>query len=191
MRKIKLFEDFSVDGFLDKEDIPEFVKGQIDVIEVRYLNFSGDIKTGKIVCHKSISKDLLEIFDRILEIKFPIYSISPVSEFSWDDMESVRANNSSCFNWRFVIGSNKLSDHALGLAMDINPMENPWVHPSAHVIPGRKYDLEQKGTIEKGSQVVDIFKEYGFKWGGDWRNPDYQHFFKPSEEIKNKIISIL
>lgn len=172
-------------------DIPQDVKSQMCRVHVKYIGFDGITKSGHIICNKIIAEDLHEIFLHLIGIKFPIYSIIPISEFGWDDKKSVAANNTSCFNWRFVIGSDKISDHALGLAIDINPMQNPWVHPSAHVIPGRKYDESQRGTISKNSEVVEIFKSYGFGWGGDWKNPDYQHFFKSNQEIKNKIIGFL
>ena len=103
-------------------------------------------------------------------------------------MISVKDNNTSCFNFRYVIGSDKLSDHSTGNAIDINPMQNPWVHPSSHKIEGRKYDPSQKGTITE--EIVNIFKKYGWDWGGNWRNPDYQHFFKPDMELKKQILSL-
>lgn len=185
MRYLKNFINENVSS------IPQGVRQQMCVIKVNYFGFDGITKSGRIVCHKSIASDLNEIFIHLLGIKFPIYSIIPISEFEWDDKKSVAVNNSSCFNWRFVIGSDKLSDHALGLAIDINPMQNPWIHPNAHKIEGRKYDESQKGTITKNSEILEIFKSHGFSWGGDWKNPDYQHFFKPDTEIKSGIIRLL
>ena len=172
-------------------DVPQEIKSQMCGVRVKHIGFDGVTKGGRIICNKTIAEDLHEIFIHLMGIKFPIYSIIPISEFNWDDKESVSANNTSCFNWRFVIGSDKISDHALGLAIDINPMQNPWIHPSAHSIPGRSYNTSKKGTITKDSEIVEIFRSHGFKWGGDWKNPDYQHFFKPNEEIKNSIIKFL
>ena len=91
-------------------------------------------------------------------------------------------------NGLFVSGTTKLSDHAIGLAIDINPKQNPWVHPSA--LNKFPYILGEKGTIEKGDDVVSIFEKYGWSWGGNWRNPDYQHFFKGGDvnkRVKNKL----
>jgi hypothetical protein len=165
--------------FLKNKEIPDFIKDQLDLIQVQYCDFNDNITSGFIVCNKNIALDLKNIFKELKDIRFPIYSIIPISEFNWDDKESVINNNTSCFNYRVVIGSNKISDHATGNAIDINPFQNPWVHPSAHKIEGRIYNKKNKGTITK--QVVDIFAKYGFGWGGVWRNPDYQHFFKSNK----------
>lgn len=162
--------------------IPSIILNSILTIEVKYYGFDDQIHTGKIECNKKIADDLINIFNELLNIKFPIYQIYPISKYNYNDELSVRANNSSCFNFRVVAGTNKLSDHATGNAIDINPMENPWVHPSAIKIPGREYNLDKKGTIDKS--VVDIFMKYGWTWGGNWKNPDYQHFFKPDPELK-------
>lgn len=168
-------------------EIPTILRENLDIINIKHYDFDNQIVDGTIICNKKISNDLKLVFDDILKIKFPINSVIPISEFKWDDMESVKLNNSSCFNYRLVIGSTKLSDHSTGNAIDINPFQNPWVHPSAHKIEGRKYDKKQIGTIN--DEIVTIFKKYGFSWGGDWRNPDYQHFFKPDNELKEIILS--
>lgn len=166
--------------------IPKIIQDNITEIEVRYFNFENEDKLGIVICNKNVSDDLTHIFNEIFELKFPIERISPISVFDNDDEKSVRGNNTSCFNFRYVIGSNKLSDHSTGNAIDINPMQNPWVHPSAHKIDGRKYEPNQKGTITK--DIVDIFSKYGWNWGGNWRNPDYQHFFKADNQLKQKLI---
>jgi hypothetical protein len=162
--------------------IPKIVIDNITSINVEYIDFDGSVKNGDIVCNKNISFELSKIFGEIFNLKFPISKIRPIEYYNDDDMESVKDNNTSCFNFRYVIGSDKLSDHSTGNAIDINPMQNPWVHPSAHKIEGRKYDPSQKGTITE--EIVNIFKKYGWDWGGNWRNPDYQHFFKPDMELK-------
>ena len=166
---------------------PEIILKNISTISVRYIDFNGNDKSGDIICNKKVCDELKSIFSEIYDLQFPIKQISPISEFNDDDMESVKNNNTSCFCYRYVIGSDKLSDHSTGNAIDINPMQNPWVHPSAHKIEGRKYDSNQKGTITP--EIVDIFKKHGWLWGGNWRNPDYQHFFKPDNELKSLVIS--
>lgn len=176
---IKFFEAF-ISG------TPEIVWRNITKIRVNYIDFNGDAKSGVIECNKKVAKELESIFKELFRIKFPIKEINPISYYDNDDMRSVKANNTSCFNYRFVIGSNKLSDHSTGNAIDINPMQNPWVHPSAHKIEGREYNPLKKGTIT--DDVVEIFKLYGWSWGGNWKNPDYQHFFKPDNDLKNEIL---
>jgi len=177
MKYLKLFES----------NIPKIILNNITDIQVRYINFDGHTKFGTIICNRKISEELKLIFNEIYDLKFPIYQINPIEKFNNDDMESVKSNNSSCFNYRKVIGSNNLSDHSTGNAIDINPMQNPWVHPSAHKIEGREYNINKVGTITKN--IVDIFKKYGWGWGGEWRNPDYQHFFKPDNDLKNQILN--
>jgi len=188
MFDINIYDDMNLNIFLKGKDIPQIVIDSLDLIQVKHYNFQNQIVTGFIVCNKNISNDLKLVFDDLLKLKFPINSVIPVSEFNWDDMESVKHNNSSCFNYRFVIGSTSVSDHATGSAIDINRFQNPWVHPNAHKIEGRVYDKKQIGTIN--DEVVNIFKKYGFGWGGELKNPDYQHFFKQDLELKKKILEI-
>lgn len=169
--------------------IPEIVKDNLTDINVRYINYDDVIKNGIITCNKNVSNDLVSIFRELLNSNFPIKQIKPITEFNNDDITSVIANNTSCFNYRMVIGSKKLSDHSTGNAIDINPMENPWLHDSIRHIKGLKFDYDEKvkGTVTP--EIANIFKKHGWLWGGDWKNPDYQHFYKPDEELKEKIIN--
>lgn len=177
-----------LDIFLKGKDIPQILIDSLSLVEVKHYDFDGQIVNGVVVCNTNIADDIVSIFDEILKIKFPINSVMPISQFNWDDMESVLNNNSSCFNYRNVIGSKSISDHATGSAIDINPFQNPWIHPNAHKIEGRKYDPKQIGTVD--ANIVSIFKGHGFLWGGDWRNPDYQHFFKPDNILKSKLLEL-
>ena len=161
---------------------------QIVKLNVKYIDFNGQTKTGQIEVHEVLSNEVRDIFNEILNIGFPINKIQTIDHYGYSDEKSIRDNNSSSYNFRFVGDSNKLSDHSIGFAIDINPWQNPWVHPSALNLT--KYDPTLKGTILKDGDIVNIFKKYGWTWGGDWRNPDYQHFFKGGEEnklVKNKL----
>lgn len=167
----------------------DLVDKEIECIEAPYINFDGIETTGHIEVHKSVSDEVIQIFKDIKDIGFPIYNIETIDNYDYDDEKSVIANNTSGYNFRFVANSTKLSDHSIGLAIDINPVQNPWVHPSAlNLFP---YKPGTKGTIESNSEIVDIFKKYGWSWGGDWRNPDYQHFFKSDNKIKSDIYNSL
>jgi len=164
------------------------IDNDIVKIEISFINFEGMDDKGILEVHKDVKDEVVKIFNEIKEIGFPIFKMETVDKYDFDDEKSVVANNSSAYNFRFVSGTTKLSDHAIGLAIDINPKQNPWIHPSAlnkfPYVPG------EKGTIEKGDQVVKIFEKYGWSWGGNWRNPDYQHFFKGGDinkRIKNKL----
>lgn len=164
------------------------IDNDIVKIEISFINFEGMDDKGILEVHKDVKDEVVKIFNEIKEIGFPIFKMETVDKYDFDDEKSVVANNSSAYNFRFVSGTTKLSDHAIGLAIDINPKQNPWVHPSA--LNKFPYFPGEKGTIEKGDQVVKIFEKYGWSWGGNWRNPDYQHFFKGGDvnkRIKNKL----
>jgi hypothetical protein len=157
-------------------------------VNIKYIDFDGNEKEGIMEVHKEVRNEVLTIFEELKKINFPIYQIKTIDNYNYSDLESVKANNSSSYNFRFVAGTTKLSDHAIGLAIDINPAQNPWIHPSALNI--FKYEPGKKGTIEVNSDVVRIFEKHGWSWGGNWKNPDYQHFFKGGDinkKIKNSL----
>lgn len=181
-----------------KPRTPVFVKETQTSIVVDYIDFLGRKRKGEIICNEYIAEDLINIFKELLKMEFPIYSIFPVSNFNWDDQISVKANNSSCFNFRTVLGTDKLSEHSFGSAIDINPIQNPWINPVKYKnnmfmyyfdkISKRRYNVSDLGTINK--DVVAVFSKYGFEWGGNWNKPDYQHFYKMDkymENYKNKV----
>lgn len=173
------------------EKAKKLIKSDIVKISVPFIDFNGNPNNGFIEVHKLVSDEVLEIFTEIKKSGFKIEKIKTIDNYNYSDEESVIDNNTSAFNFRFVSGSTKLSDHAIGLAIDINPKLNPWIHPSALNI--FKYDPNVEGTITEDSDVVKIFKKFGWSWGGDWRNPDYQHFFKGcdlNKSIKNNLYEI-
>ena len=164
----------------------------IVTIEIPFINFSGNEDIGYLQVHKNVKDEVINIFNEIKELGFPIFNMVTIDKYDYDDKKSVVSNNSSGYNFRFVNGSTKLSNHAIGLAIDINPKQNPWLHPSAlNIFP---YVPGEKGTIESGSDIVNIFNKWGWFWGGNWKNPDYQHFFKGGDinnNIKNKLYNYL
>ena len=181
-----IFFIYNVMSLVDKGK--RIVDNDIVKVKVNYVNFDGIESEGILEVHKDIKDEVISIFSEIKQKGFPIFKIETIDKYDFDDEKSVVANNSSAYNFRFVSGSTKLSDHSIGLAIDINPKQNPWVSPNAlnkfTYVPG------EKGTIEKGDEVVSIFEKYGWSWGGNWRNPDYQHFFKGGDinkRIKNKL----
>ena len=157
-------------------------------VKVKYYNFNGKVKTGELIVNKKIAKKTVKIFDELFQIKYPIQRIRLVDEYQADDEKSMADNNTSSFNFRTVAGTNRLSKHALGLAIDINPRINPYINSKGVLTPGngkiyKVRDVKKcKGKyarymIQKNSQITKIFKKYGFSWGGDWKySKDYQHF---------------
>ena len=163
-------------------------KALIRIEDLRYLtlyyyDFEGEIQKGEMVCNKAIARDLLVVFSKLFKIAYPINSIRLVDDFDADDEVSMQANNTSCFNYRPVPGTNRLSRHAFGMAVDINPLQNPWipggiVHPStAGEYVDRSKDFPHK--IDQNDACYRIMKKQGFIWGGEWKwAKDYQHFQK-------------
>lgn len=150
-------------------------------LRILYCNLEGRNVVGEVVCNKAVSADLLDIFRELYRQRYPLGSVRLVDDFDADDEKSMTANNTSCFNYRVVDGSRTLSKHALGMAVDINPLYNPYVkgqkvQPEA----GKPYvdrDAEFLYKITSQDLCCRLFKKHGWRWGGDWRTcKDYQHF---------------
>ena len=161
--------------------VPEDIKKNITSIRVLYYGFDSLDHYGCLIVNKKLENEVRLIFEELYKNKFPIEKIIPISDYGWSDSLSMLANNTSGFNYRTINGSEGLSDHAFGRAIDINPFQNPYIpYKTKITIPiGSSYDTSKVGTITSNSIVVDIFKRYGWKWGGDWKyTKDYQHFYK-------------
>jgi len=166
------------EAFAGKE-IPEGVRTELMLIDVPHLSFDGTLQQGQLVVHKAVADEVQEIFYKLLEMRFPIQQIVPISRYGWDDNASMAANNTSAFNCRFIYGMNKLSNHSYGRAIDLNPMLNPYMQiDGVSVPPGVVYDPSKPGTVTE--EIVGLFESYGWQWGGHWQErTDYQHFEKP------------
>ena len=163
------------------------LRSDLRCLRVLHCNVHGETLTGELVCHKDIADDLLYIFRKLYEARYPIDRMVLIDEYNADDEASMTDNNTSAFNFRYVSGTRTLSRHSTGMAIDINPRYNPyvrWRKGKRMVSPdnGKEYadrsnDFPYK--IEKGDLCYRLFKERGFTWGGDWKNSkDYQHFEK-------------
>ena len=152
-------------------------------LTVYHYDYEGQVKKGELVCNKAIAHDLLCIFRALFSRRYPIYSIRLVDDFDADDETSMQANNTSCFNYRNVPGTNQLSKHAYGMAIDINPLQNPYIQ-GARIRPSTATDYADRSRdfphkIDRNDFCREVFLSYGFQWGGDWLNAkDYQHFEK-------------
>ncbi len=154
---------------------------------IRVLHWGKEGATvGEMVCDKSISQPLLNIFRELFDKNYPIERMQLIDDFDADDETSMAANNSSCFNFRRVPGKEKLSLHSLGIAVDINPFYNPYVRVNQEgktlcspdgSEPYMDRETEFQYKIAAGDDCVKAFEKYGFQWGGDWTTcKDYQHF---------------
>lgn len=179
-----------IDADLDERDAlrqnPEFLCPEEiflcqRVIAVVYYSFDGFLHQGQLVLHEKLVEDIRYLFKIILKEKFPITSAIPIADpkFHWDDELSMQANNSSGFNYRTIARTDKLSNHAFGKAVDLNPRLNPYIRGDFVQPQNAIYDVKKSGTLTKDSVIVSCFKERGWTWGGDWMDrKDYQHFEK-------------
>ena len=154
-------------------------------LSVKYISFDGSIYTGELICNKAIADSLMEIFYELYAANYPIGKMKLIDEYGGDDTLSMYDNNTSCFNYRVVEGTDHLSKHALGLAIDINPYYNPYVTYPGGIMrvspePSATYadrTTEFPGKISHEDLCYQLFHEHGFTWGGDWKTlKDYQHF---------------
>lgn len=178
-QNIVIDADYSFEEALDGIAIPVSVKNDLEIVTVKYYGFDDKLHQGQVIVNKRIADDVKEIFKLIEEIKFPVEKVIPMSEYNWSDEKSMKDNNTCSFNYRFISGTRILSMHANGLALDINPKQNPYIKNGSSIPAGTAYRTEVKGTIKPDSKIVEAFKEKGWTWGGDWKSlKDYQHFQK-------------
>lgn len=163
-------------------------RSQLRYIKVLHFTPSGKIRLGEMICSKDIAADLLDIFKKLYDARYPIELMVLIDNYDADDEKSMLANNSSAFNFRYIANTRKLSNHSRGRAVDINPLYNPYVRRRAGrllVSPaeGRPYADRRRAfpmKINHADLCYKLFKEHGFIWGGDWHSlKDYQHFEKP------------
>lgn len=157
----------------------------LSYVHVLHVDFNGNTQTGELICNTAIAQDLVDIFKALYEAGYPIDKIRLIDEYGADDDTSMAANNTSCFNYRLVKGSNKLSNHGLGRAIDLNPLYNPCVYlksgeiapPAGAAYADRSADFPYK--IDTNDLAYKLFTQHGFTWGGAWNSlKDYQHFEK-------------
>jgi len=157
-------------------------------LRLTYKDFRGTDMTGELIVHKDVSTEVTQIFEALYEVDYPIHKMRLVSDYKGNDWQSIEADNTSAFNCRPATGSKKWSKHAYGKAIDINPIENPYIsrkgyisHKESLVYKKREHRKNQyadKAVLVKGDKAIQIFKKYGWKWGGDWSGvKDYQHFW--------------
>ena len=157
----------------------------LSYLTLTYIGYDGESYIGNMVVANEIADEVIQIFKELYNIKFPIEKMRLPYEYDGVDELSMRDNNTSAFNDRPIEGTGGLSFHQLGRAIDINPLVNPYIRFSdGEVLPttAHKYldrSLDEVGMIKEDSPCVEIFKKYGWTWGGDWTTvKDYQHFEK-------------
>lgn len=162
-------------------------------VHVLHYNFHNEVEEGELICNKKIAEELLEIFQELYKAHYPIEKIRLIDEYGGDDESSMADNNSSCFNYRVILGSKTLSNHAYGTAIDINPLYNPYItyreDGSPFVQPANSVDYVDREKdfsykIDTNDLCYKLFTEHGYDWGGGWdTRKDYQHFAKELDAI--------
>jgi len=158
-------------------------------LRLRYRDFQGKTQMGEMIVHKTLAFEVGQIFSALYENAYPIRKIQLVLEYQANDWKSIEAGNTSAFNCRRATGSQKWSKHAYGKAIDLNPIENPYISGTGYIAhkASLKYKIRahdnklfaNKAMLLANDKTVEIFKKYGWKWGGDWKKvKDYQHFSK-------------
>lgn len=156
-------------------------------VRVLHYGFDGCVHVGELVVNQKIAEDMVEIFSALYDAGYPIERMCLIDDYNADDNASMAANNTSAFNYRVVSGTSTLSKHAMGLAVDVNPLYNPWIYKKngekvidpaeGAAYADRTIDCEY--YLDEEDLCVILFLEHGFAWGGNWKNSkDYQHFAK-------------
>ncbi len=149
-------------------------------LTMTYRGFDGVDHTGEMVVAASVAPDVVSVFARLHEIGFPIAAMRLVDDFAGNDDASMAADNTSGFNCRAITGGTGFSEHSSGTAIDVNPVQNPYVRGAVVLPPaGAAYVSRPSaaGVIHAGDAVVQAFAAIGWSWGGAWASPiDYQHF---------------
>ncbi len=171
--------NYTFEEAISGTEIPKSIINQITLIEVEYYSFDNLLHKGQVLINKKVVKDIKNIFEFIKSSHFPVAKVIPVVKYSWSDQASMIDNNTSSFNYRKVKGYKVLSPHSYGLAIDINPLQNPHIKGKTIQPVNAKYDVKALGTIIRDSKLVSEFRNMGWQWGGLWRSSkDYQHFEK-------------
>jgi len=166
-----------------------FSLNDLRYLHVKYIDFRGKEMMGEIIVYKELSAEVAEIFKDLYDVGYPIKKMRLVSDYKGNDWQSIESDNTSSFNCRPATGSKKWSKHSYGKAIDINPIENPYISRKGHIshkvsLTYRKRvhkesSYTDKAVLLKNDKAVEIFKKHGWQWGGDWSGvKDYQHFSK-------------
>ena len=162
---------------------------QLAYLKMSYIGFDGKEHMGEMIVNKSVANEVVVIFKKLYQAKYPIRKMELVSNYNGSDYASIEADNTSSFNCRPVAGTNRWSNHSYGKAIDINPLENPYVSKSGHTAHKGSFKYlsrfrvsntpAQRALILRGDYIVGLFKSYGWRWGGDFKCcKDWQHFDK-------------
>jgi D-alanyl-D-alanine carboxypeptidase len=156
--------------------------GDLRLARVAYVGFDGKAHRGELVVHRDAVGAMRRAFGRLYAVRFPIRRMGLVDAYGASDHRSIEADNTSAFNCRRATGATRWSQHAYGRAVDVNPIENPYVYAdgtTTHAAsrPFLDRSRHRKGMAYPGGVLVRAFSAAGWRWGGTWPRPtDFQHF---------------
>lgn len=151
------------------------------LLTLSHRDFGGRTRTGRLIVHEDVARDVLGVFGRLYDARFPIRRMVLVDAYGASDFRSIEADNTSAFNCRYVEGTQRWSEHAYGSAIDVNPIENPYVSDgrTSHRDSRPYVDRSPRrlGMAYEGGVLVRAFDAIRWGWGGRWTSVrDYQHF---------------
>lgn len=175
----------------DPKDAPVKIT-DLRYVHLLYVDFDGVEHEGELLVHKKVVKDVMEIFEALYDARYPLRSVRLVDDFGqpFTDGLSMSADNTSAYCCRRVTGKKYFSRHSYGTAIDVNPVENPYVKPDGSFSPKESEPYLDRSNLREGMITKDdlcykLFKKHGWKWGGDFKEPDYQHFSKDVKGVTN------
>jgi hypothetical protein len=152
------------------------------LVSLAYIGFDGRAHRGRLIVNRDATRAIVGVFRSLYDARFPIRRMLPVDAYGGDDFRSIEADNTSAFNCRPATGSSTWSNHAYGRAIDVNPIENPYVSGGTTSHRASVTYLDRRrvrpGMAVAGGVLVRAFAAHGWGWGGDWSGStqDTQHF---------------
>jgi len=157
-------------------------------LQMTHLNFQGQTSMGEMIVHKDVADEVVYIFEELYYMNYAVNKMHLVSYYNGNDWKSIENDNTSAFNCRKATGKKTWSKHSYGKAIDINPIANPYISRKGHISHKASYkykkrrhldinNLADRALLLKNDPATQLFKSYGWKWGGEWNSvKDYQHF---------------
>jgi D-alanyl-D-alanine carboxypeptidase len=158
---------------------------ELALLRMPHVGFDGAVHDGELVVAAAVAEDVVSVFEKIFAARFPIERMARIDAYGADDDRSMAANNTSGFNFRTIAGTDTLSLHSFGTAIDINPVQNPYIGRAGVCPPAAAAYLDRDnlrpGMLVRPGPVIEAFEAIGWEWGGDWTpRQDYHHFAVPS-----------
>lgn len=177
-----IFEKMQGKSYKENCTVP---REELRYLHILHVGFDNNTHEGELIVNKRIAEDVLDIFKELYKAGYQIEKVRLIDEYNALDELSMRDNNSSAFNFRYISYSTTLSKHAMGLAVDINTLYNPYIKQvdgRLNIEPANAVQYVDRNRqfphkIDHQDLCYKLFTKYGFEWGGDWEDSkDYQHF---------------